>query len=139
MIDFNTDDYHIAQIKADCHLGNMLTKHKYWVYGLAQGGNENPIRIKAGRSINGVRLKNLTQLMNAKANKLGITFAAFKKSRAAYKVHIGLRRDLRDHVPYCSAILQTIIYHLEGRLELKPEDLRYQIPGVLKTRSSTRR
>ncbi len=45
------------------------------------------------------------------------------------KVCIGLRRDLRDHTILCASILQTIVYCLEGRLDLKTN---FKINGIPK-------
>jgi hypothetical protein len=43
------------------------------------------------------------------------------------KVCIGLRRDLRDHIILCSALVQTIVYCLEGQLDLNGS---YKVKGI---------
>ena len=43
------------------------------------------------------------------------------------KVYIGLRRDLRDDIKLCFCLLKTIIYFLEGRLDIP---LEYKIGDI---------
>ena len=43
------------------------------------------------------------------------------------RVSVGLRYDIRKHVILSAAILQTIIYALEGRVDLKQK---FKVPGI---------
>lgn len=128
-----SSDYRIDAIQEDCRLSNMPTRFRYFVYGLSDDGDNPPVQIRSGTAVPQQRLVNIQYLFAS--NGVDVTLKGIKKPRSHFKVRVGLRRDLRDHVGLCSAILQTIVYHLEGRLKIDPE-MRYGLPGIPKTRSS---
>lgn len=135
-ISFNTDGHNIEAIQAESRLANMLTKYRYLVYGLVDDGDSEPIMIKAGRQVPLPALQGLQALFVF--NHAPMSISHFKKPRSDFKVYIGLRRDLRDQIALCGAILQTIVYSVEGRTVIDPL-VAYTLPGIPKMRSKRKR
>jgi hypothetical protein len=127
MIEFNDNDFNIEKISVDSKLFNLVTIYPYRVYGLKQG--DNPLVLIEFNS-NVVdsdfmdRLNDLDKFFMAN----GIDFVA-EDTEEGNKVFVGLRKDIRKHVVLSSSILQTIVYCLENRLNLKKE---IKIPGIPK-------
>lgn len=124
MIDFNLKDYALKEICHEGKLGNLGTQYEYRVYGLKQSGNPMVL----------IEYPEHIQLSEPILGQISIFFAknnievkrAYIESEAS-TVYLGLRKDIREHVVLCAAILQTIIYSLEGRLKLKRG---FKVPGI---------
>lgn len=120
MIDWNQKDFNINKIRSEGKLGNLITKYPYRIYGLKQT-RENLIEIYYNRSR--FRLAPLGTLIRVLSdNKIPMSYNAEDDGD---KIYIGMRKDLRKHVLYSSALLQTIIYTLEGRLTLVPGQTKF--------------
>lgn len=131
MITFNLPDHNLDVIKSASRLGNMLTKYRYSVYGLASGKSTPAISVRVGAAIGEPIIQQLTTLFQSSG--MDIQFTRAKKVKSKYKVYLGLGRDLRDHTAVCAAIVQTIVYRLEDRMKLQDG---YKLPGIPKTRRS---
>ena len=123
MIDFNENDFQLTKIRSESKLFNLLTRFKYRVYGLRQ--EENPavlIEYHYDRVDEHFKDKIAALIEFLKAN--GIDAESYSESDTPNKIDIGLRRDLRAFVNkngkpmLASAILSTVIYCLEGRIDL---------------------
>ena len=124
MIDFNLNDFNLSKVKVQSKLGNLVTKHEYRVYGLCQANNA-PILIQYSfEAFDSIKDKNLTNFL--KKNNIKVEIEEIEKSHNN-KIFIGLRRDLRSHILLSASILQTIIYFLEGRVDLKED---FTIKGI---------
>lgn len=129
MIDFNTKDYNIPAIKRESKLFNLKTVTEFRVYGLAQKYNNPPILLGCNPNSLVIHQHNFSQLKRF-FSKRGIPIDMERDRKAEDgKVYIGLRRDLRSHTLLSAAVLQTIVYFLENRLDL---DLSFEIPGIPK-------
>ena len=123
MIDFNENDTNLTKVRRESKLFNLLTRYKYRVYGLRQ--NDNPavlIEYHYDRVDDKFKEK-LSALMEfLKAN--GIDAENYSESDNANRIDVGLRKDLRmfvnknDKPMLASSIISTIIYCLEGRIDL---------------------
>ena len=123
MIDFNENDFNLVKVKQTSKLFNLVTRLKYRVYGLRQKDNPAILVEFNGDMIDVEFLKRIESLkIFVKAN--GIEFETYNASEFN-RVDIGLRKDLRSFVTkngepmLASSILQTIIYCLEGRIDLE--------------------
>lgn len=123
MIEFVEKDFNIVSIKKESKLFNLATQYKYDVYGLRQEGNP-PVLIEFLPSLG--RDNNFVEKLNALVSFLksnGIEVETHPTSNNN-KIYIGLRRDLRAFVNknnkpiLSSSILSTIVYCLEGRVDL---------------------
>lgn len=125
MIEFNEKDFQLGRIRRESKLSNLQTKNPFRVYGLTT--KENPL-IHVSYNYDLIienfdeNMKNLKAFF--KQNKIEFQV---ESGGGTPKVCIGLRRDLRDHVVLCCAILQMIVYALEDRLDLNAN---YCIDGV---------
>jgi hypothetical protein len=129
MIDFNINDFNVQKIKKESKLYNFMTKYHYRVYGLTTENNNPLVLIDYDPEIE--YEENFTSKIEKLASffkKNGIKIEHDTDSEHM-KIHIGLRRDLRDHVLLSAAILQTIIFSIENKLNLKDG---YSVPGIPK-------
>jgi hypothetical protein len=123
MIDFNEKDTNLTKVRSESKLFNLVTRYKYRVYGLRQ--NDNPavlIEYHYDRVDDKFKEKLEALCEFLKAN--GIEIDTYSESDNPNRVDIGLRKDLRifvnknDKPMLASSILSTIIYCLEGRIDL---------------------
>jgi hypothetical protein len=124
MIDFNENDINMNQIKERGGFSSLKTKLEFRVFGLAQDDNP-PIGINYNmdkRPSNQIE----DEITNFFRNN-GLELAFDHKDDE--KIHIGLRRDVRENVDLSVALLKTIILNLDGGLEL---DNSFKIPGLNK-------
>lgn len=120
MIEFNSHDFNLNKIRIESKLGNLITKYPYRIYGAKQGGN-NPVEIYYNSSLFNLRHLEAIRIVLL-FNRIGFIYGTEENDN---KIFIGLRKDLRKNVLFSSALLQTIIYTLEGRLHL---DIRTKLP-----------
>ena len=129
-ITFNEEDYNLDQIKRESKLENLKTVNPFRVYGLRVKDKGNPpVRVFVGPGIATPSLRHLAQFFTR--NDMKVVCVPNPEDNEHPRIRIGLRRDLRAHPILCSCILQTIVYYLEGKLELKAA---FKIPGIPKLR-----
>ncbi len=130
MIDFNENDFNITKIKKESKLSNLVTKYSYRIYGLAQ--ESNPLiwirysKYKLRRPELLFRIGQFLIRNNLQAEILNVE----DENKMENTIKIGLRRDLRNHVVLSAAILQTIIYGIEERIDFNKNNR--NIPGIPK-------
>ena len=124
MVEFNQNDFNLVKISSESKLGNLVTRHKYRVYGLRQEDNPSILieyhynRVEAEDFEE--RIEALTKFL--KANNISVDVCNDANTRG---IDVGIRRDLRgvlnknDKPMFASGIISTIIYCLEGRVDLK--------------------
>jgi len=132
-IEFNTKDFQMTAIRAESKLHNLQTKNPFRIYGLTRTGNPLIHLSYNYDTVDEDFDENMQQLIEFfEANNLEFVW---ESGGGSAKVCIGIRRDLRDHVLLTSAILQTIIYSLEGRLVIRPDHKIKGIPKFPKSRN----
>ena len=125
MIEFSEKDFQLAKIRRESKLFNLQTGQPFRVYGLRTKGNPL-IHISYNYDTVGENFdEHMAKLVDFCKNN-GIELK-WESGGGTPKVCIGLRRDLRDHIMLCSAIVQTIVYCLEGQLDLNAS---YKIKGI---------
>ena len=125
MVEFNEKDFQLAKIRRESKLFNLQTALQFRVYGLRTKGNPL-VHIAYNCDTVGDNfdyyLGNLIEF--CKNNNIELQW---ESGNGTPKVCIGLRRDLRDHIMLCSALVQTIIYSLEGQLDINTD---YKLKGI---------
>jgi hypothetical protein len=123
MIDFTLTDFNLTKVRSESKLFNLVTRYRYKVYGLRQ--NDNPavlIEFHYDRVDGQFKEKISALIQFLKAN--GIDAESYSESDTPNKIDIGLRKDLRafvnknDKPMLAASILSTIVYCLEGRIDL---------------------
>ncbi|MEK6881394.1 MAG: hypothetical protein AABY22_17355 [Nanoarchaeota archaeon] len=127
MIDFNENDYNITEIKKESKLFNLATKYSYRVYGLIKQNNP-VIYIQYNQYSLNLREPELLNQVEEFLHKNSLPVEIWNNRGQNNKIGIGLRRDLRDHVVLSAAVIQTIIYGIEGRIDFDNR----KIPGIPK-------
>lgn len=125
MLSFNKKDDNMVEIAKESRLANFITKHEYRIYGLEQDNN-SPVLFSA-----------LDNIINEEQEKTLIGFLATNGISSLMediqpnnnKIYIGLRRDLRDNVKLCAALIKTFVYYLEGKMELPIDFKSNNIPS----------
>jgi hypothetical protein len=116
MVEFNELDFGLNKVRIDSKLFNLLTKNAYRVYGL-KNPNNPLIHVSYNYDTVDEAFDKHIENLAAFFEQNGMKFIA-ESGGGSEKVCIGFRRDLREHVILTSSILQTIVYCLEGRLDL---------------------
>lgn len=123
MITFNNNDYFIPSIRAEAKFHNLVVQKNFRVFGLRQEDNP-PLLIRYGRdSIQEPKMANLHHVFK-KSDFDADFYRDYPKG-----VSIGLRRDVRENVQFASALLQTIIYYIEGKIDVPKT---FRIPTIKK-------
>ena len=136
MIEFKDTDFNITKIKRESKLFNLVTSYRYWVYGLRQANNP-PIMIEYHYDRVDEHFSDKLEALTEFLKLNGIELETYDESDNNGRVDIGLRKDLRaivnrnDKPMLASSILSTIIYSLEGRIEIN-ELKNYKLSTVLK-------
>lgn len=119
MITHNNNDINLTKIMEEGKLKTLSTISNYYIFGLR---SDWPEAVKIELPRNGILNKRVESLIKfLDLNKISHTIIYITNSD---EISIGLRRDLRemlinDKPLLASAILSTIIYCLDGRLNLK--------------------
>jgi hypothetical protein len=137
MIKFSNDQY-LDRIKSESKLATLKTKKEYLIYGLIRNGDDpkacangkddrNPaIWIQYdGKNFSSELILNLADFFYY-GGILCETIPLYKNTKGC---KIGLRIDLRKEAILAATALQTIIYSLEGKMDL---DYDFVIPGIKK-------
>lgn len=122
-ITFNLADDNMPKISKVTKLGGVLTRLNYRIYGLKTEGNP-PVLIRSSPNDNWP-INNMVAFFANQKIKVQVSNKLEEKGT----IHIGLRKDVRQHPALCAAILQTIVYGIEKRMNL---DLTIKIPGIPK-------
>jgi len=133
MIEFNQRDFHMATIRRESKLFNLVTKYPFRVYGLKTSNNPLIHLSYNYDTVDETFDENLSELIGFFRNN-GMEFE-YESGGGEEKICIGLRRDLRDHLLLTCSIVQTMIYCLEGRLDV---DRKFQVAGLPKFRKYSR-
>ena len=123
MVEFNQNDFNLVKISGESKLGNLVTRHKYRVYGLKQEGNPS---ILIEYHYNKIEVEDFEERVEAlrkflKANNISVDVCNDANTKG---IDIGMRKDLRGVLNkngkpmFASGIISTIIYCLEGRVDL---------------------
>lgn len=126
-ISFNEKHHQLPTIRRESKLFNLQTANTFRVYGLRNEGNPL-IHLSYNYDIVDDEFDEKLEKLIAFFEANGIQFE-WESGGGDEEICIGLRRDLRDHILLSASILQTIVYCLEGRLDVKPT---YKIKGIPK-------
>jgi hypothetical protein len=123
MIEFKETDFNLIKVKRESKLFNLVTRYKYFVYGLRQSDN-SPILIE-------YHYDNVDEHFGEKVEALveffkanGIEVEIYNRADNKGRVDVGLRRDLRAFVNknrkpmLASSVISTIVYCLESRVDI---------------------
>ena len=135
-IHFNRHDHNLAAIRLEAKLTNphRTTRYQYRIYGLKNVSTESPlcdnypVEIEAGNDVARSLVNELIAFFAS--NHLSIRAGDANDDwpgYSDYSVYIGLRRDLRENVPFAARVLSTIIQRMEGRLKI---DDAFRLPPV---------
>jgi hypothetical protein len=125
MIEFNEHDFNLSKIRSESKLFNLVTRYKYYIYGLRQEGNDSPILIEYFYDRVDEHFKDKLNSLCEFLRANGIEIDSHSNSDNINRIDIGLRRDLRAFVNkngkpmLASSVLSTIVYCLEGRIDLE--------------------
>jgi hypothetical protein len=114
MIKFNPEDFNMEVISKEAKLHNLLTRNTYRAFGLRQDDNP-PVVIKYNDEKRDVWSFEPPIRNFFRRNGMSIDFWYLEDDNF---IGIGLRRDVRENPLLAAAIVQTIVYHVEGRLTL---------------------
>lgn len=125
MIEFNLADFNMQKILDESRLANILTKHKMRFFGLANPDNP-PIYIgfKSGLDATAKKLQTFFQ-----TNGIFCDVHRGEDDVLQTEIAVGLRKDLRKDVVLSTAIIKTIVYTFEGRLEF---DEKFKLSNIPK-------
>jgi len=125
MIEFNEHDFNLPKVKSESKLFNLVTRYKYFIYGLRQEGNDSPVLIEYHYDRVDENFKDKLSSLCEFLRANGIEVDTCSDSDNTNRIDIGFRRDLRAFVNkngkpmLASSILSTIVYCLEGRIDLE--------------------
>lgn len=112
MINFNEKDYFITDIKQLCKFDAERFKHKYRVYGLRKEGNPLiKISYPCSNSIDFNAISNFLSI-----NNIDVRWDEDDYLTKTFK--IGVRLDLREATKFCSCLIKTLVYSIEGRVNV---------------------
>ena len=113
MIRYNREDFNVPQIAVtNGWINRYTTDHNYYVYGLKSEGRP-PIVISRPASMSDERIRPIVDYLNAG----GLQTIERIESRTL-ELRIGLRHDVREDVAFASAVVRTIVFAVEGKLEI---------------------
>ena len=121
MITFNKEDYNLPEIEKQCKFEGKM-KHSYEIFGACQEENP-PIGIRY--NVDKHRQHDVEEDLKCFFRHNGIDVEMEHHNKENFL--ICLRKDIRENVLLASSLLQTIIYTLEGKLEL---DTDYKVTGL---------
>ena len=123
MVDIEKKDFHMADIFDMTRLDGIMTKYKYRFHGLT---NEDNPAIYIGY-VSG--LQDIAEKLKTFFAKNGfeIEVARGEEDVLTTDIRVGLRRDVRKHLPIAAAIIKTIVYAYEGRLDVDT-DFKLKLP-----------
>ncbi len=130
-VDFNSWDFNLNKIETDSRLGDFKPNRlDFKIYGLSNDKDTPPVLISYDfTKITLDKNKRAMLYRLLKKNGVWLAWDNTNESLTQYqrddKVHIGLQYDLRKDIDLCTAILHTIVYYLEEKIDLKGN-----LPGI---------
>ncbi len=120
MINFNTIDFNIDKIEKKAKI-KLKTEYDYRIYGLKDDDDNPLVLIEFNFELFPGEIGNYhreTLFKFFQTNGISIEFkdTDYEKDK---KFWIGFKKELRKEVIIAANILQTIIYFLEGKLDLE--------------------
>jgi hypothetical protein len=132
MVSFNTVDFNVDKIETLAKINKLKTDYEYRIYGLRDDDENPPVFIEFNPDVfeGEITSFHTNALVSFfKSNGIELRFHIDEKEEKK-KFWIGLRHDLRkEEVNIAANIVQTIVYFLEGKLDL---NLQFKIPSVPK-------
>lgn len=125
MIQFNQKDENILEIEKLLKIGDFKTVNHYRVYGLKMEDNPPVLLEYEPKQIDAAKLKTLSAFFNG--NGINFQFQVVEPNKG--KIYIGLRKDLRQELALCAAIVNTIVYFLEGKMKISDTDKIAKVPS----------
>lgn len=131
MINFNTNDYNMDKIEKLARINKFKTDYDYRIYGL-RDEEKNPLVLiefnydMLDGEITDYHRNVLTKFFNI--NGISLKFNDLSKEEDK-KVWLGIKYDLRKDVTISANIVQTIIYFLQGKINLEAYS---NVPGIPK-------
>lgn len=130
MVTFNTIDFNVDKIEKLARI-KLKTEYDYRIYGLKEDDDNPLILIEYNFELFNGEIGNhhkqiLFKFFEINGIQIGFKDIKLEKDK---KFWIGLRYDLRKDVTISANIIQTIIYFLEGKLDLKHNQI---VPGIPK-------
>lgn len=131
MVTFNTNDFNIDKVETLARINKFKTAYDYRVYGLREDDDNPIVLIEYNPELFIGEIGNFHKnaLINFfRGNGVELRFRDEEKEDSQ-KFWIGLRYDLRKDITISANIVQTVVYFLEGKLDL---NIQYKIPGIPK-------
>lgn len=133
MVEFNENDFNLPVIRSETKLANLVTRYKYRVYGLRQEGNA-PVLVEYRYNRVDEHFEEKLEALKAFLKQHGIILEVWKDVDTK-GIDVGVRKDVRGVLNknkkpmFAAGIVSTIIYCLEGRVDLT-ELQRYKLSVV---------
>jgi hypothetical protein len=124
MIEFNQKDINLVNIQNATGLLKVKLTGDYRVYGLKNADNPAVLLEYDPELISDKDVKSLTGFFVGN----GIDFVAQTIKDGKKKSYLGLRHDLRQEIDLSVAIINTIVYLLEGKMKVSKEDKIAKVP-----------
>jgi hypothetical protein len=116
MISFNEKDFFITTIKQASGLDRMHTKRYYRIHGL-KSSNPKSIHIKySSETLPYTKVADITETFRKHLPKQIFDKLCFESVTDRKKIFIGLHKDIRENIKLSAAILKTIIFIIEERI-----------------------
>lgn len=132
MVSFNTVDFNVDKIETLAKINKLKTDYEYRVYGLRDSEENPPVLIEFNPEVFEGEVTNFHRnalIAFFRSNGVELRFREDDKEEKK-KFWIGLRYDLRkEEVNISANIIQTIVYFLEGKLDL---NVQFKIPSIPK-------
>jgi len=120
-ISCNIKDDNVIKIqKTLSKLDKYKLSYLYRVYGLKQEDNPQVLIEFSPALFDREKFNPISKFLVEKKNILSVQVNTINDAENK-RVYIGLRRDLRNNVKTCIAIIETIIYFLENKLKMDVE------------------
>jgi hypothetical protein len=129
MISYNKKDFNLTKIETiNGAFNNAETKNAYHIYGLMQGGGNQPVLIEQNKKGLPVKADFDKLALWLSKNGLKVDMGGPVKG---ISIAVGIRRDVRMRPKFAAALVRTIVAHFEGVVKL---DETFQLPKIkLKT------
>ncbi len=131
MVTFNTNDFNIDKVETLAKINKFKTAYDYRIYGMREDDDNPIVLIEYNPELFIGEIGNFHKnalITFFRGNGIELRFHDEPKENNQ-KFWIGLRYDLRKDITISANIIQTIVYFLEGKLDL---DAAFKIPSIPK-------
>lgn len=139
MVTFNSNDFNISKIERLARISKLKTHYDYRIYGLKDEDKNPLVLIEFNNEMFPGEITNFHRNTLSKfflTNGIYLKFSDIDEEKKK-TFYIGLRYDLRKDVTISTNIVQTVVYFLDGKIELNTS---YKVvPGVPKIYSRGKR